>query len=262
MPGAALVVGLLLATQPALSEQQAVDMANNAFEYRDFAKVVEILRPLVHPPRISDPALMLRARRLLGVALHIRGDIQGAREEFSLVLLQQPKDKLDPFTVPPAVIETFEAVRRQMAPALDKRTDRTEPTGARVVKVIEVPDQTLAWIPFGYVQLFVLEDQLGWGLTWLGTQLLGLALNIGSYIAANAIRENGFVPRNRVGAFNTAVGLMYAGAGVFAASYIGNVVQGNFAVRREAGALRESATPVEPSGAKSTVWFNLTIPFD
>lgn len=255
-PGAPTGAPSTTAAELGLEAARALRMASDAFEYRDFDKVVEILRPWVHPPRIARPASMVEARRLLGIALHIRGDVPGAREEFAQALLVAPELALDPFAVPPAVIQTFEAVRREMSPVLEPRPP---PSGAGTteLRLIELPDPAVAWLPFGAAQLFVLEDQAAWGATWLGLQLVGLALNVGGYLRARSLSAGPGLAPSEVDAFNAALVLMYSGAGLAAAGYVGSVVQGHLAVEADVEARRAAASPPGPA-----VWFGFGLPIE
>ncbi|MCK6550942.1 hypothetical protein L6R52_34210 [Myxococcota bacterium] len=222
---------------PGEDPASAVKIARAAFEYRDFQRVVDLLRPWVHPPRISDRALMIDARRLLGVAFHVLGDITASREEFGQLLLQDPRHELDPFTVPPKVIETFEAVRREMKPALDRllaeqgsvravpepRVDLT----ARYVPVA-LPSRWITLVPGGVPQLAM--DQPEWGVALGTAQLVGLAANVGGYFLADAAANEAY--RSNVWpeddpAYRRWRTVMYAGLGWAVASYVASVVLGN-----------------------------------
>ena len=200
----------------------AVDRANNAFEYRDFERVVSLLYPWLHPRRILEPSLAIEARRLLGVSLHVVDRVEDAREEFAELLLLDPRHRLDPFLVPPAVIQTFENVRRSMRPTLDEilreRGDepRAKPTvtGPPIVQRIEVPPLAVAFLPLGIPQ-FVAEEP-GWGLLWAVLQVGSLALNLVAYNQAG--REEG--------GFGLWTGLQYTGLVGLVGSWSASAVQG------------------------------------
>lgn len=222
--------------------------ANNAFEYRDFDAVVRLLKPWVHPPRIADPEQMKRARRLLGISLHIKGDVTGAREEFSQVLLVDPDLELDPFVVPPAVIETFEAVKRQMKAVLDPMRDRRPPPpggGTPRVVTAEIPHPAVAYLPFGIPQFFVL-DQAGWGGVWLGAQLAGLATNIAGFWLARNLRTDGQLERSDVPKFEAYNAVQFAGLGLFGAAWLGSGIQGHLAIDAQAAEARRVALSALP----------------
>ncbi|MEE2901869.1 MAG: hypothetical protein VYC39_06040, partial [Myxococcota bacterium] len=202
----------------------SLNVAKNAFEYRDFQKVIDILDPWVHPPRISDPKLMGQARRLLGISYHLVGNQKQAAEEFAQLLLLEPDVKLDPFVVPPAVIQTFDEVRQTLIRPVEKPIKGPEQQiPSNLVQVIAHP--SVSFLPFSYAQLAIIEGQKAWGWTWLATQLVGVALNIGGYWAASSLREANGVPASQQSRFETYVIGMYTGAGLFSAGYLGSSIQ-------------------------------------
>ena len=200
----ALIVGMVLtghgiaAAQPPTSgagdalrttetATAAVAQARNAFEYRDFERVVRLLNPWLHPRRILDRTLAIEARQLLGVSLHVLGRVESAKEEFAELLLLDPQRKLDPFLVPPAVIQAFEDVRASMRPTLDRimRARGMEPdppngsTNLDMVQTVEVPPLAAALLPGGLPQF--VADEAGWGLLWAVLQVGFLTLNFVAY---------------------------------------------------------------------------------
>jgi len=214
--------------------RSAVRYARNAFEYRDFDRTVDVLWPWLHPPRIVDESLAIRARELLGISLFILGREAEAREEFSSMLLLDPDHALDPFLVPPDVIQAFEDVKRAMEPTLRALRDKEpvappEPEPNRVRReIVEVPPLSAALLPFGGPQ-FVLGEP-GWGGFWLGAQVAGLGLNAASYWQANGLRREDPT-------YDTWVALQYVGLGITAAAYVGSLIQG----ARKLDARREAA---------------------
>jgi hypothetical protein len=201
----------------------AVRYARNAFEYRDFDKVVEVLWPWLHPPRIVDAGLAIRARELLGISLFILGREAEAREEFSSMLLLDPDHALDPFLVPPDVIQAFEDVKQAMEPTLRALRDKEpvappEPERTRVRReIVEVPPPAVVLLPLGGPQ-FVLGEP-AWGGFWLGAQVAGLGLNAAAFWQADALRSED--PD-----YDTWVALQYVGLGVTVAAYVGSLIQG------------------------------------
>ncbi|MCA9554437.1 MAG: hypothetical protein KC933_30665 [Myxococcales bacterium] len=221
------VAALAMAQQPAAPEDPAaaVRLAKAAFEYRDFKRVTQILDPWLHPPRIVDRTLEVEARELMGVSLHVLGDKKGATEEFGQLLELDPKHELDPFVVPPVVIQTFEEVRAKMKPRLDAvGPDRTPPvTGPPEIREVATVHPALALLPFGTPQF--LADQPGRGALWAGLQVAFLALNVIGYRLARLEYienkdnkdENGAVIVTQ--AFRTWTGLQYAGIVGFAGTW-------------------------------------------
>lgn len=178
-----------LAQEEPADAETAVSLARAAFEFRDFEKVVSVLRPWVRPMRIRAPELKIEARALMGVSLHLLGRIDAAKEEFGELLLLDPKHELDPFVVPPEVIATFEAVRRELRPILDEilaeRGEKPPPEEPPVeLRLVTVPHPATAWLPLGVPQF--LMDEPGWGAVFALTQTLGIAGNVAAYFAGNA----------------------------------------------------------------------------
>ncbi len=208
---------------PAGTATAAVSGAKNAFEYRDFERVVDLLDPWLHPRRILDPVLAVQARRLLGVSLHVLGRTKEAKEEFSELLLLDPRHKLDPFLVPPAVIQTFENVRASMRPTLDAilrdRGERAEPetptTGPPTVRLVPIPPLAIALLPVGIPQFAA--DEPGWGLLWAVLQVGFLTLNLVAFDQAS---------RNDGSAFGIWTGLQYGGLAGFLGAWTASGLQG------------------------------------
>ena len=235
--------------------QVAVTTAKNAFEYRDFKKVILVLGPWVHPPRIADSALMGEARRLLGVSHHITGNLEQAKEEFAQLLLIQPNTKLDPFVIPPAVIQTFENVRKAVvSPPKDKPKGPTQIVTKTVIRI----DSSVNLLPLGYAQLFVHENQVAWGVTWLAVQTLGIALNLGGFWGASNLNNAQGIPIDKKADFDSLVTTMYAGAGIWAVGYLGSVVQGYAGqARRERDLAPQTLAPL----SEDTHLIQVSLPF-
>jgi hypothetical protein len=245
MAAVALVatVGPARAQTPEPTAPAAVRYARNAFEYRDFPKVVEVLWPWLHPPRIVDPELVIQARELLGVSLHLVGRTEDAEDEFSALLLLSPDHALDPFVVPPDVIQVFEAIKEQMAPTLNALRDREpirpidrEEQPRVELRLVEVPHWSVSLLPLGIAQFTL--DKPGWGAALLAVQATGLALN-----AASFVRANGLSPDSN--AFDQWVAAQYVGLGIAVVGYVAGVVQANNAIRARREALLTEPPPPE-----------------
>ena len=201
----------------------AVTVAQNAFEYRDFERVVKLLNPWLHPRRILKPDLAVRARRLLGVSLHVLGRVDDAKEEFAELLLLDPQHKLDPFLVPPAVIQAFENVRTAMRPTLDEILKsrgvmppiRPQASGPPVVRIVEVPPLAIAVLPGGVPQF--VADEPGWGLLWAVLQVGFLTLNLVAFDQAGRNNDDGYT---------LWTGLQYAGLAGFLGTWTASGLQG------------------------------------
>jgi hypothetical protein len=204
--------------------ERALALASYAFEYRDFARVVATLDPWVHPPRIADRTRLAEAQRLLGISLHIQGNVEGAEAEFAAVLQADPELRLDPFVVPPAVIDTFERLRASMRPVLDQlladrgrsRATSPEPEPPAALRLSPV----FAYAPLG-LSHFLALDEPAWGALWLGLQVAGLAANASGYFWGSSLTgADGQIGRDQQDAQTSARTLQLTGLAVFAATWL------------------------------------------
>jgi hypothetical protein len=258
-PGARLGWGValvLLVSTPARAQDPAADdpavavrLARAAFEYRDFKRVTAVLEPWLHPPRIVDRGLEVEARKLMGVSLHVLGDKKAAAEEFGQLLELDPKHELDPFAVPPAVIQTFEEVRAKMKPRLDAvgpGPDKPPPVAPPEVRLVETVHPAVALLPFGIPQF--VADRPGWGAVWSGLQVGFLALNVVGFLQARTQPEGS-------GAYRAWTAAQYVGVAGFLGTWGGSSVQGylDLTARRDAAL----APPAGP-GPAAHVTFDLS----
>jgi hypothetical protein len=222
--GAAPTATSTTATPAPETAERALALASYAFEYRDFARVVATLDPWVHPPRIADRARLAEAQRLLGISLHIQGNVEGAEAEFAAVLQVDPELRLDPFMVPPAVIDTFERLRASMRPVLDQiLADRGR---SRATPPAPEPPAALRLSPvFAYAPLglshFLALDEPAWGALWLGLQVAGLAANATGYFWGSSLTgADGAIGEDQQDAQSSARTLQLTGLAVFAATWL------------------------------------------
>lgn len=225
-------------------------LANASFEYRDFDKVIEVLDQWIL--KISDHDLEVTARTLLGVAKHVTGDVKGARTEFGTLLKLEPEYQLDPFKIPPQVIETFESVRRELKPLLDEilkqrgRAPRVEkPKGDPVL--VAVPTRAEMFIPGGFPQYSMNEPELG--TVFLLTQLLGVAASVAGYIWGESIlcMKIGTSETVCPSEINSARLLWGTGLSVFVISYTASMAWGNLDLESYRDAQVTAAKASDPS---------------
>ena len=230
------------------SARSAVDLAQSAFEYRDFERVVNLLYPWLHPRRIIDPALAIQARQLLGVSLHVLGRIDDAKEEFAELLVLDPEYKLDPFLVPPPVVRTFKAVRESMKQTLERilreRGVRpaAPPSGRPVIEPIGVTPLTVSLLPLGIPQFAA--DEVGWGLLWAVLQVGFVTLNLVGFDQAG---------RNNGDTYTFWTGMQYAGLGGFFAAWTASGVQGYLQLKAARQRTLDEARGLEFGAASSLI---------
>jgi len=104
--------------EDAAAEQ--VRLAQRDFEYGDYGKVSQRLAGLVEVGRFQTPELRARAYTLLGEALLLQNPPREAEahRSFLELLFLDPDTELDPFYVPPRVIEFFEREKKELEPQI------------------------------------------------------------------------------------------------------------------------------------------------
>jgi tetratricopeptide (TPR) repeat protein len=113
-----LLVGLLLAAPPELKR------AKDRFEFGAYAEAAGALRQLLSgSPTLAD-AEAVDAYRMLGIAEYQLGDKLAARAAFVNLLSFDPDYALDPFLVPPPIVEFFDAVKKEHEPTLGPLRER------------------------------------------------------------------------------------------------------------------------------------------
>jgi len=201
--GMAVATGLLLSAL--LMQSVGVDdpaeidaelrRAKNEYAYGNYDHAAEQLRALLYPMRLYNDEQMIEARKYLALTYYLLGKLNAASEEFGKLLYLSPDYQLDPYTVPPPIIELLELVRAKMKPELDairqRKTDDDMRRGAKAGHVRTI-EQTMiersdfaTLLPFGVGQ-FQNRDY-GWGMVFATSELALLAVNIGAYLWASSL---------------------------------------------------------------------------
>ena len=202
----ALLLALALAT-PATDLKRAKDR----YEFGAYADAAGALRQLLAGEPDMTEAEFVDAYRMLGISEYYLGDQLQARSAFVNLLSHAPDYSLDPFLVPPAIVEFFDRVKKEHEAALEplrerKRTLEAEErlaedakrkllaeeaarTGppTRVVRV-EQHHYIFNWLPLGAGQFQNGEKAKGTAIA-AGELVLG-AVNIGAYLLHNQIAQN------------------------------------------------------------------------
>jgi len=115
----ALLIALALATPDA-----DVKRARDRYEFGAYADAAGAIREMLsRSPDLPEP-VAIEAWRILGLAEYQLGDKRAAREAFVQLLSIDPDQTLDPFLVPPPVVEFFDGVRVQAEPELAPLRER------------------------------------------------------------------------------------------------------------------------------------------
>jgi len=203
------VAPLLLALS--LAAPAELKRAKDRFEFGAYADAAGTLRQfLAGDPDLTE-AEFVDAYRTLGIAEYHLGDLAQARASFVNLLSHDPDYALDPFLVPPAIVEFFDRVKKEHEAALEplrerkralqneqrladeakrkllaEETARTGPP-TRVVRV-ETHHYFFNWLPLGAGQFQNGEKAKGTAIA-AGEIVLGL-VNIGAYLLHNQIAQD------------------------------------------------------------------------
>jgi len=227
--------------------------ARDRFEFGAWADSAAIVRQYLaaHPEPAEADALA--AQQILGISEWHLGDRNQARSAFVSLLSIDPEHKLDPFLVPPAIVEFFEDVKREHEPTLRplrerrrvlKEQERLAEEARRrlfaeerarsgpATKIVKVQERSyiLNWMPLGAGQFQ--NGHRAKGTAIAAAELVLGAINIGAILVHNQLvdsADNRCVPSQagcRDGYTRTARSqievvdvVKYASAGLFWAVY-------------------------------------------
>lgn len=202
----ALLIALALATPDA-----DVKRARDRYEFGAYADAAGAIREMLsRSPDLPEP-VAIEAWRILGLAEYQLGDKRAAREAFVQLLSIDPDQTLDPFLVPPPVVEFFDSVRVQAEPELAplrerkkqlKEQERLADEARRRLlaeeqirsgppsKILVVQEHIymLNFLPFGVGQ-FQNGDTTKGIIIAVSQVVLG-AVNLGAIFAHNAIAQD------------------------------------------------------------------------
>jgi hypothetical protein len=196
-----LLVGLLLVAPPELKR------AKDRFEFGAYSEAAGTLRQMLSgSPPLTD-AEAVDAYRMLGIAEYQLGDRLAARTAFVNLLSHDPDYALDPFLVPPPIVEFFDAVKKEheptLAPLRERRNELREQqrmadeAKRRLIaeagppgKVIRIQDRIYLfnWLPLGAGQ-FQNGDRAK-GAAVAAAQLVLGGVNVAAIIFHNQIAQD------------------------------------------------------------------------
>jgi tetratricopeptide (TPR) repeat protein len=204
------VIPLLLALTLA-SPQGDLKRARDRFEFGAYADAAGTLRQmLAGNPQLTDREFV-DAYRILGISEYHLGDLDQARQAFVNLLSYDPDYALDPFLVPPPIVDFFDRAKREheaaLAPLRERRRELREQqrlaeeakrrllleeqarTGPPT-KVIRVQERLALfnWMPFGAGQFQNGEKAKGTAIA-AGQVICGL-VNIGAILFHNQIADD------------------------------------------------------------------------
>lgn len=186
-------------TEAPLTPEQRFRAGKRLFEYRDCPGTIATLVDLAIPGLLDDEAQQLDVHRMLGICYALDDKRREASREFSSLLSLDPDHQLDPFEVPPPVLDLFEAQKQAMKVRLDElrkareraKDDFGDEGGVlveRVTTVRETPFAT-AFLPFGLAQ--VANGETGKAAAIGVAQGVGLLVNVVGYWGSVIVVDQG-----------------------------------------------------------------------
>ncbi|MDP2341237.1 MAG: hypothetical protein Q8O67_09780 [Deltaproteobacteria bacterium] len=193
----------LTGTPPAaelISADQRFKRGKNLFAYRDCPGAITTLGELAVPGQLAEERDQIEVHRMLGICHALVGTVENRREatrEFSSLLSIDPDFQLDPFEVPPPVVELFDTQKQAMKVRLDEirkareraKEDNYDDGGVLVERTtsVRVTPLPVAFVPLGLAQLA--NGDLGWAVTLGAIQGSGLVLNVIGYWGSLAVQR-------------------------------------------------------------------------
>lgn len=245
----AFAAGSLLFVAHALAQTPGENLkrARDAFEYGDYARVVQLAKGLPESGALPVEVDRIDAYRILGLSHFYLRQTTEAEQAFLGLLRQNPDYQLDPFYVPPIAVAFFDEIRKRnepyLAPIRERRNRqvREEQAAERARAeeerrrreaesrplVVEKPvpvyvdrqvlehSRFVASMPFGLGQFQNGDAGLGVGL--LAGQALSGALSVAAFVAIEALRQpdTGRFAGGDLGAARTFDAVKWIGAGLF-----------------------------------------------
>ena len=218
LTGLVVVLMAAFALPAAADELSDFESARRNYDKQSYTKAAKGLESLVGGvvPRARNPVVRLEARKYLGATYLFLGKKDAAREQFRLLLEEDPDYDIDPVAFPEAVVQTFQEVqkkvkaenarksaleaarrKRERADELDELISQQQRIRmleelAATETVEKVNSRWIAALPFGIGQ-FQNEDRK-LGIMFAVTESAFLAASIATFIGHNSLRDENPAP--------------------------------------------------------------------
>lgn len=218
LTGLVVVLTAAFALPAAADELSDFESARREYENQSYAKAARELESLVGGavPRARNPVVRLEARKYLGASYLFLGEEEAAREQFRLLLEEDPEYDIDPVAFPEAVVQTFEEVQSQVRAehaektALEAARQQQERAAeleglirqqqriqmleqlAATETVEKVNSRWIAALPFGIGQFQNENRRLG--IMFATTQSVFLVASIATFVGHNSLRDENPAP--------------------------------------------------------------------
>jgi hypothetical protein len=190
------------------------EVARGRYERHEYARAVDAFRTLVgsEPPRIANALLVLESRKYYAASLLFVGAKEEAREQFRLLLQQEPDYTLDPLAFPKDVVTLFDQVKANVHDELSRQRAAAQQAALEAERKVRADEELrrqnlaelrglaesreqlvqnsrwVATVPFGVGQ-FQNGDR-GLGVALAMAESLAAATSIVSYIGHQSVRDD------------------------------------------------------------------------
>ena len=218
LSGLVFVLMAACALPVAADELSDFEAARRNYDRQNYTKAARGLESLVGGvvPRATNPVVRLESRKYLGATYLFLGNEKAAREQFRLLLEEDPEYDIDPVAFPEAVVQTFqeekkkitaERARKDALEAAREQQERSQELEelireqqriqaleelAATETVEKVNSRWIAALPFGIGQ-FQNEDR-ALGIMFAVTETAFLAASIATFIGHNSLRDENPAP--------------------------------------------------------------------
>ena len=209
--GLAYLVVAAMAAPVAADELSDFDSARRAYDQQNYPRAARELESLVGGvvPRARNRVVRLEARKYLGATYLFLNRPKAARDQFELLLDEDPAYAIDPVAFPQAVVRTFNEVKAKQTARRARRQQerRSEELDevllqqrliaelealARTETVERVNSRWIAALPFGAGQFQNQDRRLG--IMFAVMESAFLASSIATFIGHNSLRNEDPAP--------------------------------------------------------------------
>lgn len=272
-----LVAGL--AAPVAADELSDFESARRNYDKQSYSKAARGFESLVGGavPRARNPVVRLESRKYLGATYLFLGKEKAAREQFRLLLEEDPDYDIDPVAFPGAVVTTFKEVKADVTLELERRTALEQARRQReradeleglieqqqrirgleelatVETVEKVNSRWIAALPFGIGQFQNEDRQLG--IMFAVTESAFLAASIATFIGHNSLRDEDPSPDeiDRARRVERALRIgNWVSVGALLSFYVAGVVEAEVRFKPVIRSTRERELPDELRSPQST----------
>lgn len=177
----------------------ALEFAENAFSFGDFAQVIRVLSPWLMPSPV-DSATTRNAGdgyAWLAASAWFEGRPLESREILRAGLRVDSSMTLDPLIFPPEMVQFFRDIREEMSPELSSQRAAESDNVVYIESRVVEHSIWVSMLPFGY-GMFA-NGRSDWGIAYAFTEVSLLAVTTGLFWANYADRTASDDPARPIG---------------------------------------------------------------